>query len=69
MSLPKHKRIKYYNPDGTEVFEEEDRWAIVRAVHSAPEVCNCRRRPSVGVHASSFLTGGSANKARSRLAG
>lgn len=38
MSLPRTKRIKYYNPDGSEVFEEEDRWALVRAVHSTAKV-------------------------------
>lgn len=33
MSLPRTKRVKYINPDGTEVFQEEDSWALVRAVH------------------------------------
>ena len=38
MSLPRTKRVKYFNPDGTEVFQEEDRWSLVRAVHSNHQV-------------------------------
>ena len=38
MSLPRTKRVKYYNPDGSEVFKEEDSWELVRAVHNAEEV-------------------------------
>ena len=34
MSLPRTKRVKQINPDGTEEFKEEDRWALVQAVHS-----------------------------------
>lgn len=34
MSLPRTKRVKYIEPDGREVYQEEDRWALVRAVHN-----------------------------------
>ena len=34
MSLPRTKRVKYIEPDGKEVFQEEDRWALVHAVHN-----------------------------------
>ena len=33
MSLPRTKRVKYIEPDGKEVYQEEDRWTLVRAVH------------------------------------
>ncbi len=38
MSLPRTKRVKYIEPDGKEVYQEEDRWTLVRAVHNQ-EVC------------------------------
>jgi hypothetical protein len=34
MSLPRTKRVKHINPDGTEEFQDEDSWALVRAVHT-----------------------------------
>ena len=34
MSLPRTKRVKYIEPDGREVYQEEDRWTLVRAVHN-----------------------------------
>lgn len=34
MSLPRTKRVKYIEPDGKEVYQEEDRWTLVRAVHN-----------------------------------
>ena len=53
MSLPRTKRVKYITPDGTEVFQEEDRWALVRAVHT--QQVRARAFTSFAAHRLLFL--------------
>lgn len=55
MSLPRTKRVKYMEPDGTEIYQEDDKWALVRAVHAeeveyTPGYLPCKMHPECWSH-------------------